>query len=91
MSPPRPGAHTEIRIQQLVLHGLESYDPALIRRAVESELTRLVSRHGVAASPGQRQTVSARPVQVDPAADTPARERDLGAAIARRIHEGLGW
>lgn len=81
----------EVRIERLVLDGLPvtSLEGPLIQRAVEQELTRLLTSHGLAdelrrgvAMPRMR----AGSLQLA----KEQRPAGLGQGIARAVHQGIG-
>jgi hypothetical protein len=82
----------ELRVERLVLDGLPPLGPgdaAVLRAAVEAELTRLLADGGLdpAVSSGGAHAVLRGPA-VRVSAST--RPGELGTRIARAVHGGLG-
>jgi hypothetical protein len=81
--------HLEIAIDRLVLHGFAGMDRAALGRAVEQELTRLLSASGLPPSFASGSDV---PHMVTPPlkGETNTTPAALGAQIAASVYEGLG-
>lgn len=79
----------ELEIEEIVLHGFPPGAPARISKAVESELLRLLTEHGLAPS---LHTRGAPPcVRADAIRMTSADNPDeLGRGIARAVYVGIG-
>ncbi len=81
-------ARIELHIEELVLHGFAPGDRHAIGDAVERELARLFTEHGLASSSlasGERAHVNAGEFQVAPESKAPA----VGAQVATAVHGGL--
>lgn len=78
----------ELHIHQLLLEGFEDADQIAIRRAVETELTLLLSQGGMPQFPSERQSTDC----IDGGMfhlGTNTTVRRLGSHIARAIYSGL--
>ena len=78
-----------VHIEQLVLAGLPlaSHQAAVVQRAMERELVRLLQHDGI----GRAQPGGATPALAAPAIQfsTPFRPAEVGRQIARSLHETL--
>lgn len=88
-------ARIELRIDELVLHGVALRDRHRVADAIERELARLVADGGApAAAALATNPAPARPAPPPPPASIVvprgARAEDLGAGVARAIYRTLG-
>jgi hypothetical protein len=83
--------NVKLHIERLVLDGfpLSAAQGAAVKTALETELSHLMSQHGISPDLQQRQFLP----RVRPALFQPAREaspRALGKQIARSLYGGIG-
>jgi hypothetical protein len=78
----------ELHIHQLLLEGFEDADQIAIRRAVETELTLLLSQGGMPQFPSDRQSTNCINGDMFHLGTT-TNARRLGSHIARAIYSGL--
>lgn len=77
----------EIDIEELVLEGVPPGAQRAVAEALQRELAALVARHGVGAllsRPAELERWSPAPISLAPG----ERPEQLGARIARALHEG---
>jgi len=82
------GPLLRVRIERLVLDGVEAGDGAAVARALEAELARRLARGGVPsllAAAGDHPHLQAPTVQLDPATAPGV----LGRRVAAALHAGL--
>ncbi len=84
----------DLRIDELVLHGLAGVHGPRLGAAVERELARLIAERGVPDAWRDGRNIAADAVVADVVAPTRPVPRDgghgaLGAGIARAVYEGI--
>lgn len=85
----RSEAAIELHIEELVLHGFARRDREAIARALEHELTRLLSEHGVPSAwlgGGEIDQINVGQINLQRG----LRSAAVGAQVAQRIYQGVG-
>jgi hypothetical protein len=87
-SPSSAAASVELNIEQLVLHGFSRRDRYRIARAMQRELTRLFTEHGVPASLTTASSIH-RLDAGDFALAANVRAETVGARVAQSVYRGM--